>query len=136
MKITLFKTYLDKIREILSSKTIIEPESTPVDQLLNKIQEDRVVLKSAFDNEILGIDEFITKMTELKREEEELKGREKRYADVIIKNDKGEILLLKRSMNCNFYPGAWSLPGGHIELNETPEIAAIRESIEETNLKI
>ena len=42
------------------------------------------------------------------------------------------ILLVKRA----FEPakGAWSLPGGFMELNETPNDAAIRELKEETNL--
>ena len=43
-----------------------------------------------------------------------------------------EILLVKRA----FSPakGLWGLPGGFIELNETPEDGAMRELKEETNL--
>jgi len=49
---------------------------------------------------------------------------------ICIKNKK--ILLVKRA----FEPakGEWSLPGGFIELGETPENAASRELKEETNL--
>jgi 8-oxo-dGTP diphosphatase len=45
---------------------------------------------------------------------------------------KNDILLVKRA----FEPakGEWSLPGGFIELGETPENAAVRELKEETNL--
>ena len=44
----------------------------------------------------------------------------------------GTILLVRRA----FAPekGAWSLPGGFMELNETPNQAAVRELKEETNL--
>ena len=44
-----------------------------------------------------------------------------------------DILLVKRA----FEPakGEWSLPGGFIELGETPEDAAVRELNEETYLK-
>ncbi len=42
------------------------------------------------------------------------------------------ILLVKRAFDPG--KGLWGLPGGFIELNETPEIAAIRELKEETNL--
>jgi len=47
---------------------------------------------------------------------------------VIIKNEKGEILLVKDKK------WGWNLPGGRIEKNETPEEAAKREVFEETNL--
>ncbi len=52
---------------------------------------------------------------------------------IIIVNSKGEVLIKKRK-------GAdvlmYSIPGGHIELGETFEQAAIRETKEETDLEI
>ena len=47
--------------------------------------------------------------------------------------NKQSILLVKRAVNPG--KGLWGLPGGFVELNETPEIAAIRELKEETNLR-
>lgn len=41
------------------------------------------------------------------------------------------LLLLRRNGNCD-YPLTWAFPGGDIEEGETPEQAAIRESMEET----
>ena len=56
-------------------------------------------------------------------------------ADALIfrKNNKNvEILLIKRS-NPPF-EGMWASPGGFMDMDETPEEAAIRELHEETNL--
>ena len=49
---------------------------------------------------------------------------------ICVENNK--ILLVKRAFNPA--KGYWSLPGGFIELRETPEDAAKRELKEETNL--
>ena len=48
-------------------------------------------------------------------------------AGVIIENDKGEILLIKRTDN-----GCWGYAGGSVELGEKVEDAACREVFEET----
>jgi NAD+ diphosphatase len=55
-------------------------------------------------------------------------------SSVILKNEKGEILLLKRA----FEPkkGFWNLPGGFIEKNETIEEGAIREIMEEAGVRV
>lgn len=58
------------------------------------------------------------------------------YSDAIIINSNNEILLLKRNNNCEFAPGKWCFPGGHIDIGETPDKAAIRETKEETGLTI
>jgi len=49
--------------------------------------------------------------------------------NVVVTNDKGEILLIKRSDNDN-----WALPGGAIDLGESLTQAAIRETKEETGI--
>ncbi|MDP2944022.1 MAG: nucleotide exchange factor GrpE [bacterium] len=60
----------------------------------------------------------------------------KRYPEAVvgplIYNDKGEILLIKNPHFGDF----WTIPGGHIELNETAEEALKREILEETGLEI
>lgn len=50
----------------------------------------------------------------------------------IIKNEKGEILLLDRK---NF-PFGWACPAGHVEEDEEPEDAMVREVQEETGLDV
>jgi ADP-ribose pyrophosphatase YjhB (NUDIX family) len=51
---------------------------------------------------------------------------------LLAKNDKDEILLVKRAVEPGF--GKWSLPGGFMELGESSEQTAIRELHEETGL--
>ena len=63
-------------------------------------------------------------------------GTMKKYADTIIMNQQGKILLLQRSYQDDFMPGKWGLPGGKIELGESPIDAAARETWEETGLDL
>jgi 8-oxo-dGTP diphosphatase len=58
----------------------------------------------------------------------------KRYSGIIVRNE-DKYLLCKRNYEGNL-PGVWSVPGGHMEDNETPEECARREFFEETNYKI
>jgi 8-oxo-dGTP diphosphatase len=55
---------------------------------------------------------------------------------VFIRNDKGELLLLKRSRAPNL--GRWSPIGGKLDffIGESPFECAIRETLEETGMKI
>jgi len=49
------------------------------------------------------------------------------------RNRKGEILLVKRGVEPG--KGKWALPSGFIEVDETPEVACLRELEEETGLR-
>ena len=54
---------------------------------------------------------------------------------VVIFNSRREILLKKRSMNKDLYPGAWeSSTTGHVDQGESREEAALRELFEELNI--
>jgi 8-oxo-dGTP pyrophosphatase MutT (NUDIX family) len=52
-------------------------------------------------------------------------------AGVVVSDEKGRILLIKRTDN-----GKWGLPGGSLELGETFEEAAAREILEEAGLTV
>ena len=58
------------------------------------------------------------------------------YSDVILINSKNEILFTVRNKNDNFEPGKYCLPGGHIEEDEEPVAAAVRELEEETGISL
>jgi ADP-ribose pyrophosphatase YjhB (NUDIX family) len=50
--------------------------------------------------------------------------------NVVVTNDAGEILLIRRSDNDN-----WAIPGGAIDLGESLTEAAVRETREETGIE-
>ena len=51
-------------------------------------------------------------------------------AFVIVQNERHQILLVKR----RDFP-LWDLPGGRVEIGESPEQAGVRETFEETGFK-
>jgi nucleoside triphosphatase len=51
---------------------------------------------------------------------------------IFIFNTRGELLLLRSHK----WPGRWVVPGGHVELGERVEQAAVREAKEETGLEV
>lgn len=51
-------------------------------------------------------------------------------------NDKGQVLLQKRSSNKRFDPNKWALCAGHVEAHESLEEAMLREAKEEIGIDI
>ncbi|AKB17274.1 MULTISPECIES: NUDIX domain-containing protein [unclassified Methanosarcina] len=54
----------------------------------------------------------------------------------LVRNEKGEFLLLMRSENSHTNPGKWDLPGGKVNPEESLKEAVIREVWEETGISI
>lgn len=54
---------------------------------------------------------------------------------VFIVNDEGKYFLLRRA-NTGWLDGAYVIPSGHIEKNETPRVAGARELEEEAGVRV
>ena len=54
----------------------------------------------------------------------------------LLLNEQNQILICKRAKTKKYKPSIWHIPGGKIEINETPEDALKREFKEELNLVI
>ena len=55
---------------------------------------------------------------------------------VVVLNSQERALILKRSDEVGYAARRWSIPGGHIQEDESREEGAIRETKEETNLNV
>lgn len=111
-----------------------DDEDDNVQKSLDILLHEKEIVKSLFDDDIIGLDEFIGKIKILENRIEVLqkeKDKESLYADVIVKNNKGDILFLRRNSSGSKFAGLWGLPGGHIDEGETPEEAVKRETQEE-----
>jgi 8-oxo-dGTP diphosphatase len=61
-------------------------------------------------------------------------GRHQVVAAMLVRAD--AVLLCHRSVDREWYPDVWDLPGGHIEANETPTQALAREVREEIGVTL
>jgi len=60
-----------------------------------------------------------------------------RVSHVWIYTDEGEVLIQKRSEKKDAHPGLWDISAaGHIDIDESPETAAVREVKEELGIDI
>ncbi len=55
---------------------------------------------------------------------------------VFVLNDRGEVLLQRRSANKKYYPNTWALCTGHVEKGESSREAAVREIKEELGISV
>lgn len=57
-------------------------------------------------------------------------------AKVLVLNDEGQLLVLRRSLNDLHRPGGYDFPGGDIEADESIEDGVVREAHEEAGLQL
>jgi 8-oxo-dGTP diphosphatase len=57
-------------------------------------------------------------------------------AKLLLVNEAGEILLLRRSKTDTRRPGQWDLPGGNVDQGEDIRAAVIREAAEEAGITL
>lgn len=55
---------------------------------------------------------------------------------VMVVNNRGQSLIMKRPSNDEALPGSWDIPGGTLNDGEDPALGAIRETWEECGLVI
>lgn len=55
---------------------------------------------------------------------------------ILVVNEKGEVLALRRSQTDERRPGQWDFPGGWVDAGEDTHAAAIREANEEAGLNL
>ncbi|MBI5683923.1 MAG: NUDIX domain-containing protein [Verrucomicrobia bacterium] len=55
---------------------------------------------------------------------------------VVVRDDKGRCLLLRRSASSKAHGGKWDFPGGKVDPGEAFDQALLREVVEETGLVI
>ena len=129
-------------QERLKKRKLTTGEYTNWDNLKlefhNRVRNHYLELKKYFPERIYIIDakksetEILTEVQDIIKQSFSPKNETNlpQFVRVVIQNEKGEFLLVKDKK------WGWNLPGGKIELNESPESAAKREVFEETNLVV
>jgi mutator protein MutT len=84
------------------------------------------LFKKAYKTNVIKRDDFFKAMKKV--------SKKVRYADTIVLNEEGKMLIIKRSQWEDIHSGAWVIPGGHVDMGETFKEGAVRELKEETGL--
>lgn len=64
-------------------------------------------------------------------------GKHTQFADIIIENDRGEILILRRANYMKNFRTCWCIPGGNVDAKDKNTVeTVVRETMEETGIEI
>ena len=64
------------------------------------------------------------------------KGPFRLATNMLLQDENGKVLITRRAKTMRSWPGAWVLPGGHLDLGESLEESVAREIEEETGIHI
>lgn len=92
-------------------------------------------MKKSNKDDFMNIEKIIEKIKNRSPKPMDIKRKYAVLIPIIEKDDKLEIIYEMRAKDLITQPGEISFPGGEVENNETYEAAAIRETMEELNIK-
>jgi 8-oxo-dGTP diphosphatase len=125
------KSQKELVIEVKKEKESINKGMEPllkIESISNLVENERnySIVKSSYKLGMIGSDVF----------DKFYKAKQGKvlYADNLVFNEEGKMLLLKRSKTDKTQPDVWVIPGGHIDLGEEFEDAAKRELQEESGL--
>lgn len=85
---------------------------------------------------ILVVDENDQPVGKASFDEADAQGLIRRIVRLMLENNKGQVLLQKRSKTEMVYPGSWdNSASGHVDFGETNDQALMREACEELGIK-
>lgn len=108
----------------------IEKSNPEIKEAVNKIKEQEAfkIIRKAYSEGNLSFERFNDII--------KAKTGVVKYSDVIVFNNEGKVLFLRRNKGDGFAPDVFGLPGGHQDFGENDEQAAIRELNEETGITL
>lgn len=124
-KTTEYHILKGELNEMLKNKKVSNLFKSETEK--HQIGSSYELIKEAFSS---GIIDRPTFKDARKKAEKKLKNQV-HYADMLVFNKKGELLLLQRSSTDDMFPSQWCLPGGHVDHNEEGIKASQRELEEE-----
>lgn len=134
------KSIIDKTKRVYKNKKELSRilKNKEINNIFKAEFEKQKVEKSYDIVERLYKDGDLPKkqFKKLRKNAEKELDKQVHYADAIVTNDNGEVLLLKRREDDDMFSGKWCLPGGHVDPGEDSNKAVLRELHEETIIEI